>query len=410
MKRAVALLIVAGAMVLFAEHELAARGPGGGARGGGMSRPSPSVGRSPSLGGGGTRPSPGASRPTPGARPGTGAVTRPAPASRPGGATRPAPGTRPSGAGPGIAGGRPTAGQLNDFLDIPRPATGAIAAGAVTRPAGGGAAADFLGEGGAGRPSTLPAERPIASERPGVDNRQDRRQGLAENRPDRIDNRQEWQDNRQERRGEVWDQVQDNYPRLDFWTDHPNWAAWRINAPYRWATWAAVTGWVGYGWSEPTYYNYGDNVYYQDNAVYYGDEQVATAEEYAQQAETIATSAPASDPAKAEWMPLGVFAMTQDGQATGATPTLFVQLAISKEGILSGTFNNKSTGETQTLEGMADKKSQRAAWGVKGKERPIMETGVNNLTQDTTQTLVHFADGTTQQWLLVRLEQPLEQK
>ena len=42
---------------------------------------------------------------------------------------------------------------------------------------------------------------------------------------------------------------------------------------------------VGYG-SQPTYYNYGENVYYQDGAVYNGDQQVATEEEYAQQAET----------------------------------------------------------------------------------------------------------------------------
>jgi hypothetical protein len=109
-------------------------------------------------------------------------------------------------------------------------------------------------------------------------------------------------------------------------------------------------------------------------------------------------------------MPLGVFAVTQDGQSSGATPSLFMQLAISKEGVVAGTMSNQSTGETQTLEGMADKKSQRVAWTVKGQTRPIVETGVGNLTQDTTPALVHFADGTTQQWLLVRLPDPMEQK
>jgi hypothetical protein len=59
---------------------------------------------------------------------------------------------------------------------------------------------------------------------------------------------------------------------------------------------------------------------------------------------------------------------------------------------------------------MADKKSQRAAWTVKGQTRPIVECGISNLTQDTTPTLVHFADGTTQQWLLVRLEEPKQQQ
>jgi hypothetical protein len=55
---------------------------------------------------------------------------------------------------------------------------------------------------------------------------------------------------------------------------------------------------------------------------------------------------------------------------------------------------------------MVDKESQRAAWGVQGKERPIIETGISNLTQDSAPALIHFADGQTQQWLLVRLDEP----
>ena len=36
----------------------------------------------------------------------------------------------------------------------------------------------------------------------------------------------------------------------------------------------------------------------------------------------------------------------------------------------------------------------------------ILETGISNLTKDTAPALVHFEDGQTQQWLLVRLEEP----
>jgi hypothetical protein len=35
-----------------------------------------------------------------------------------------------------------------------------------------------------------------------------------------------------------------------------------------------------------------------------------------------------------------------------------------------------------------------------------MGTVISNLTQDTAPVLVHFEDGQTQQWLLVRLEEP----
>jgi len=184
----------------------------------------------------------------------------------------------------------------------------------------------------------------------------------------------------------------------------------RITRPYRWATWAAITGWVGYGWTESTAYAYGDNVYYEGDSVYYGDQAVATAEEYAQQAEDIASGAPDVAADKAEWMPLGVFALTPDGQKSGPEPTLFLQLAISKEGIINGTLNNTATNKTETIEGMADKKSQRAAWTVAGKTRPIMETGIINLTEDTSPALIHFADGQTQQWLMVRLEEPAAAK
>jgi hypothetical protein len=165
-------------------------------------------------------------------------------------------------------------------------------------------------------------------------------------------------------------------------------------------------GWVDYGWSDPVYYNYGDNVYYQDDSVYYGDQPVATTAEYAQQAEAIATNIPETAPAAEDWMPLGVFAITQDGQPSGAEPTLYLQLAVSKQGVINGTIQNTATDTTQAVEGMVDRQTQRAAWTVAGKTRPLMETGIVNLTQDTTPTLVHFADGSTQQWLLVRLDKP----
>jgi hypothetical protein len=104
-----------------------------------------------------------------------------------------------------------------------------------------------------------------------------------------------------------------------------------------------------------------------------------------------------------------VFAITQDGQASGAAPSLYVQLAISKQGVISGTLKNTLSGKAQAIEGMADMKSQRVAWGVAGQERPIMETGLASLTKDTAPALIHFADGQTQQWLIVRMPEQAEQ-
>ena len=133
---------------------------------------------------------------------------------------------------------------------------------------------------------------------------------------------------------------------------------------------------------------------------------MCTEEEYVQQAEAIALSVPETKPAEKDWMPLGVFAITQDGEPTGADPTMFLQLAVSKQGVLNGTFQNTATNTVKAIEGMVDKQTQRAAWTVAGESRPLMETGIVNLAQDSTAVLVHFPDDTTQRALLVRLAEP----
>lgn len=249
------------------------------------------------------------------------------------------------------------------------------------------------------------ANRPGVADRAGLNG--DRRQNLSDNRAGRIDNRQQWQDNRSARVTQINNQFNNNFetPVRDFWSDHPAWGAWAITRPFRWATWGAMTGWFGYGAYEPYSYSYGENVYYQEGMVYSGDQPIATAEEYADQAADIVESAPAPMPTD-EWMPLGVFALTQDGEASGPKPTMYMQLVVNKQAVIAGTFTNTETGDTQTLEGAIDKATQRAAWGIAGKERPIVETGLSGLTQDSTPALIHFADGQTQQWLLVHIKEP----
>jgi hypothetical protein len=292
----------------------------------------------------------------------------------------------------------------------------------ATRPGAGGAAGDFLnshpntgqrpGQPGTrpgdrpGQPGTRPGDRP--GQRPGTNPVRRPGDGVGGNRPDRVENRGQRNENRHSRRDEVRNQFRDNHPRYDFWRGHPSAARWRWNRPYRRATWGLVTGFFPWGWNNAVQYNYGDNVYYEDNSVYYGDEIVATSEEYAAQAQTIAESAPEVND-EIEWMPLGVFAVTQDDEKSGPPPTLFLQLAVNKQGVIGGTFQNTSTEKSETIEGMIDQKSQRSAWTITGKKWPVMETGISNLTQDTAPALMHFESGETQQWLLVRLEEPKEE-
>jgi hypothetical protein len=304
-----------------------------------------------------------------------------------------------AGVGAGIGAGV-SQGALNDFFNGPGPGGGKGGGpGEGKGPGKGGEGKLAGGKIGDGKAGGKIADGKVGDAKLGANAGQH-----ASSRPERIENRQQWAQNRTERRQQIRDQFNENHPRWDFSTDHPRWASWRINAPWRWATAAALVGWGGYG--SESYYDYGENIYYQDGVVYSEGQQIATTDQYAAAAEQIATNIPAAQ--NPDWLTLGVFAVTQDGQASGPTPTMFVQLNVSKEGIISGTFQNTGAGTTQPIEGMVDKKTQRAAWLISGKTRPIMETGIFNLTKDTAPALVHFADGQTQQWLLVRLEEPKE--
>jgi hypothetical protein len=190
---------------------------------------------------------------------------------------------------------------------------------------------------------------------------------------------------------------------------HPNYPSYRPGHWWRWATAGAITGWVVHRWANPIYYRYGSggNVYYQDNTVYIDGEEYCSAEQYYQQASEIATSVPETADEQAEeleWMPLGVFALTAEGVNASS---MYLQLALSKEGIIAGTFYNESTGATHPVEGMVDQETQRAAWRAADGTNPdlIMETGVYNLTENTADLLVHFGPEKTQEALLVRLDE-----
>ena len=196
-----------------------------------------------------------------------------------------------------------------------------------------------------------------------------------------------------------------NYPHLRHHAWHYRPGHW-----WRWATAAAVTRWVAFGWARPYYYSYGSggNVYYENNTVYVNNEESCSSEEYYEQAATIASSVPEMSDTQAdqvEWMSLGVFALTQEGVDT---TNLLLQLAVSKEGIIAGTLFNETTGSERPVEGMVDQATQRAAWSfADGKNTEVvMEASIYSLTENEATALVHFGKDKTQTWVMVRLEDP----
>ena len=309
-----------------------------------------------------------------------------------------------AGSGPG---GRASQNDINKFLNI-SPSTGNAAAAA------GGAGAGAALSNRNTRPGT--SERGPGSER--RDQRTDNRQARSDTRQDRRESRPNTPADRAERRQERGDNIRnefhDNHPRADFWKDHPHAARWRVNRPYRWATWGALGGWYALS-GDGQYYDYGSggNCYYEDDMVYYEGEPVATAEEYADQAigyaeagaQTIENAVASNT--DIEWMPLGVFALVHEDEGE---PTFFMQLQLAQDGTISGTYVNSSNDSSQTIQGAVDKESQRAAWSVGSNSNTVIETGLYNLTMDEAPALIHFGTEKTQEWLLVRMEDPEAQQ
>jgi hypothetical protein len=266
-------------------------------------------------------------------------------------------------------------------------------------------------------------------------NRQDWFNQRQNDRQDwRVDNREDWQNYRQERwdyrwdrADEVWDNVRDYHDDLfdDRW-----WGACGVWGGYYPPSYSYPSNpwwwWVPTAWNtvsaivsqpDPVYYDYGTTVIYEGDQVYQNGQPPVPAEQYREQAITLAVlpeqappptpAAPAAAtgtaPAAEEWMPLGVWALTQEEKGDAI---MFFQISVNRAGIISGGFQNVMTGESKPIVGSVDKQSQRAAWRIGENSDTVIETGLFNLTKDVTPVSMHFGTKQTQTWLMVRLPAP----
>ncbi len=414
---------------------------GGGFRPSGSSRPNtsrPQVKDNPNLAHFGNRPTtlPGTTRPSlPHLGGGSGGNFPNIGGNRPGGGSRPN--------SPNIAGNRPTAGGLGNFLGMDRPITPGNRTGIVNQPNVGNRA-------NIGNRNNVNINRPINLRNVNAGNRVINNRpnwaNINNNRLAGINNR--WQsqvgglrnwNTRFPARTAYWHGWANgvrsrwgNYNRFGWFNNawwrrhyHP-FAGWHYSYAfnrYPWTYWWSVptfvglTNWFAWSapagvWTQPIYYDYGPggNVVYQDNSVYINGQPVATADEFAQSAAALATVPPPPDQAaaeKAEWMPLGTFGISANEK--DVSPTRVIQLAVDKQGVISGTLYNTETDESQTVQGQVDKDTQRVALRFGDSQDIVAETGLYNLTQDEAPLLVHFGKEKVENWLLVRLKQPENQ-
>lgn len=215
--------------------------------------------------------------------------------------------------------------------------------------------------------------------------------------------------------------------RSSFYVRHPGYGAWfrptwYAQYPHAWraARWTAAGIWAAstwntwnswYGWpaAQPVNYDYGNTTVYEGDVVYQGGEQIATADEYYDQAtEIAATGADETAPVAEddEWQSFGVFGLVQ-GDEEKADKIL--QIGSNKKGVLRGNYFDSLTETTLNVEGSVDPKTQRAAWTVGDNKTIVYETGVSDLTKDESTLLIHFGKDKTQQWSLIRLEEPKDE-
>ncbi len=185
----------------------------------------------------------------------------------------------------------------------------------------------------------------------------------------------------------------------------PRWVAgYNLWRPPVWGTVAAFVGVA----AAPVLYDYGSTVVIENNNVYVNGEQVATAADYAAQANQIVDAGRqllATD--TDEWQPLGVFGLIQEDEQVAQRT---FQLAVNKAGIVRGNYYDAVADNTLPVVGSVDKKTQRVAWSIGDKKDIVFETGLQNLTKDESTVLAHFGKDNTQQMMLVRLEEPKEEK
>ncbi len=177
---------------------------------------------------------------------------------------------------------------------------------------------------------------------------------------------------------------------------------------WRWASWAYVGGWLVYDYDEPWEYDYNYNVVFDEDAVFINEEPVATAEDYIEMGGELVGEPLPDEQEKDDWLPLGVFAISTSD--TDVTPQMTLQLVLSKDGILSGSYYHWATQSLRMVHGSLDEETQRVAFKIGTGNDNVVEVGLASLSQDEAPMWVHFGDDQTQTWTLIRLEPSPEMK
>lgn len=151
--------------------------------------------------------------------------------------------------------------------------------------------------------------------------------------------------------------------------------------------------------------------YYEvsDDYVYLDEQIVGTTGEVYQEAyaladtgvlveDTTQVTATESD----QWLPLGLFGVVSN---VGDKPEIMIQMALDREGNIAGSYYNTTAEVTLPLIGSVEQDTQRVAWKIGETDPIVMQTGLENLSKESSTVLVFFSDGTSETWTLERQDE-----
>jgi hypothetical protein len=187
------------------------------------------------------------------------------------------------------------------------------------------------------------------------------------------------------------------------WGNPWNVANWGTTAAWLGLGAATTPVWAGYGPSNTTIYDTDNEELNAPTTVFPGGQQLSP---QALAAESAAARALASqgtnEPGRDEkFMPLGVFTLAPENQIEA---TAMLQLAVSKQGVLRGTYYDLLSDVEHPIRGSVDRKTQHVAWTFGSEGKVTFQTALGVLTEPSGPVSVHYENGQTRQWVLARYE------
>ena len=102
-----------------------------------------------------------------------------------------------------------------------------------------------------------------------------------------------------------------------------------------------------------------------------------------------------------EFLPLGVYALAPPDHDEA---TAMLQLAVSKDGVVRGSYCDLVSNQGHKIQGAVDKKTERVAFTIGQQGTTVFETMLADLTSPEGEVSLHFPDGEASDWVLARFE------